>query len=416
MVETRRRQSLVPLKLRTKIVILFALAIFQFLHFSNQNIQSTHQSQDALNYTILVASNEQASVSLSSKKMPCPELRGLDGFWFRDDDFGIRTFYAHQHRSRKFARQNDPKKKAYEGNSYNWKDKSSCEIHALNRTYFCETMDELAIKRLFFVGDSLMQSQVDSLMGLLGLKANDVDKQFHTLVRKGKSTIKCPNQAIAVEAYRQNLGPNFGKTNLTGRNDSTIQHRQQFGPEIPYCEEKEDSMVGNFCSWHLKYNATKDRTLVVLNQGAHFHSMETFAGSFDRFVSLFNTIAHPNDIVVFRTTVPGHFDCWNQFSPTITVENMTHDKFLERYATTMYDWNKFDSFNHYAKQRLLQDLTPTVIKHYLNVYNMTVLRPDQHVRANDCLHYMPPGPIDFWNHLLFTNLVDLQRTANFDDV
>ena len=164
-------------------------------------------------------------------------------------------------------------------------------------------------------------------------------------------------------------------------------------------------MIGNFCSWHLKYNSTKKRTLLILNQGAHFHSMETFAGSFDQFVSLFNTIAHPNGFVVFRATVPGHFDCWNQFSPGIPVENMTYDKFLDRYATPMYDWNLFDSYNHYAKKRLLQDLAPTVIKHYLNVYNMTVLRADQHVRANDCLHYMSPGPIDWWNHLLFTNLV-----------
>lgn len=409
-----------PFKTGMKLFLLWAVAVVPCLHFSYQNMQQyILKNHDVLDSSIVVAINEQASPSPSQEKKTCPELRGLDGFWFLDDDFGIRTFYAYQTRSRKFARENNPNKTAYGGNSYNWKDKSPCEIQTLNQTYFCETMDKLAIKRLFFVGDSLTFSQVGSLLGLLGLKADAIRETVNTITRRGKSTIQCPNhQSIAVEAYRQNLGPNFGMTNLSGRNDSTIQHQQQFGPEIPFCGKGKDmdDMIGNFCSWHLKYNATKERTLVVLNQGAHFHSMETFAGSFDQFVSLFNTIAHPNDIVVFRATVPGHFDCFNQFSPEIPPHIMTHDKFLERYATTMYDWNLFDSYNHYAKQRLLRDLVPTVIPHYLNVYNMTVLRGDEHVKANDCLHYMPPGPVDWWNHLLFTNLVDLPRQANFDDV
>lgn len=27
-------------------------------------------------------------------------------------------------------------------------------------------------------------------------------------------------------------------------------------------------------------------------------------------------------------------------------------------------------------------------------------------KRNDCLHYSLPGPIDYWNHLMLSNLVD----------
>ena len=135
--------------------------------------------------------------------------------------------------------------------------------------------------------------------------------------------------------------------------------------------------------------------------------METFSKSFDLFVKQFNSIAHPGDVVIFRSTVPGHHNCFQQKNDTQILP--TQDKFLEHYGTTMYDWNLFDAFNLYAK-RNFDDLVPAVTSHYLNIYNMKVLRGDQHVEANDCLHYTSPGPVDFWNHLLFANLDDIYIT------
>ena len=195
---------------------------------------------------------------------------------------------------------------------------------------------------------------------------------------------------------------------------------EQFGDEIKYCANH-DLPSGNnetlhYCPWHKVYNQTdtsissavstkKKKTLLILNQGAHFHSKQTFRDSFDRFIELFNTIANPGDIVVFRNTVPGHKDCFKGRNTTIS--NMTHDKFLDLYATNKYDWNLFDDYNKYAKETFEQGITNTVTSHYMNVYNMTVLRPDQHVAAGDCIHYTEPGPADFWNHLMITNLADL---------
>jgi len=93
----------------------------------------------------------------------------------------------------------------------------------------------------------------------------------------------------------------------------------------------------------------------------------------------------------------------------VGIENMTYEKFLQRYSTTLYDWNLFELYNQYAKEAMARNLTSSVKSMYLNVYNMTVLRFDAHVSSTDCLHYMSPGPIDFWNHLLISNLADLAK-------
>ncbi|KAL7538462.1 hypothetical protein ACHAXR_008572 [Thalassiosira sp. AJA248-18] len=43
---------------------------------------------------------------------------------------------------------------------------------------------------------------------------------------------------------------------------------------------------------------------------------------------------------------------------------------------------------------------------------MTILRPDGHRTPNkDCLHYLLPGPVDWWNHLLFSNLLELSSVT-----
>ena len=280
---------------------------------------------------------------------------------------------------------------------------------------------------------------------------------------------------ITITLHRENLGPNIHPTmttlddafpdedNHTETNKlthSTInssmtdllslskirkvqQHQLNFGTEIPYCHGESSSTIAEspspyMCPWHHVYQdfdqeqhqeqqeqqqeqqRRNKRTLLVLNQGAHFHSVETFSESLEKFIEIFKVIGRPDDIVVYRSTVPGHKDCWDDPPRTAkTVTNMTYELFLQRYATTQYDWNLFDEYNQYARHTLQKAFSSTtgtgnnynsasrIHFHYLNVYNMTVLRYDQHVKQNDCLHYTLPGPVDFWNHLLFTNLHDM---------
>eukprot|EP00980_Cylindrotheca_fusiformis_P012141 scaffold2936_cov113-Cylindrotheca_fusiformis.AAC.1 len=351
------------------------------------------------------AATNETSLESTSHHQPlnnlqrCLERRGTDGYWFIDDDLSRKTFYRRGTRSNRWAKANPGfLEMTYVGNQYNWRDMGIngrwCrQVEPVTFQIFCKTVEALKIKRIMLVGDSLAMAQRDSLFALMGTKKIKVGR------------IKCPpRKHVQFYVYRQNLGPNFNALkaeNFTGKD------RLESGRETPFCNGQPMLNNSNYCPWHTEYNDHQEKTLLVLNQGAHFHSVETFSNSIDEFVRNYNAMPHPGDIVVYRATVPGHKDCFNQDEPRISPLNMTYEKFLDRYSTTNYDWNLFDTYNRYAKTKLQRDLDPRVTFHYLNVYNMTVLRPDQHSSAKDCLHYSHPGPIDFWNHLLFTNLADM---------
>ena len=154
------------------------------------------------------------------------------------------------------------------------------------------------------------------------------------------------------------------------------------------------------------YKATRGKSLLVLNQGAHLYIIESFNSSMDQFIINFNSIVHQGDIVVFRSTVPGQKDCFNK-SLQISPQGMPHEKFLEHFSTTTHDWISFDAYNAIASKKLKSIKGGTT--HCLNVYNMIVLRFDGHVAAQDCLHYACPRAMDFWNQLLFANLAGMAK-------
>jgi len=353
----------------------------------------------------------------------CLQHRGSNGNWYLNETFGREAFYLMGYRANKWWKTKGKHNGSavYGGNKYAWNDSTStirnekgdspfnhqcAPIQALKLDSFCDTMRRLGIRRILFVGDSLTLGHYESLFGLLhvGKKA---------LAPEGMVGCSSSSQNssffIQVIFRRESLGPNLFLTNVTERAGPT--DRQQFGPETEGCG---GPMVDGYCSWHKMYNATpatRQKTLLILNQGAHFHSIGSFTRSMDQFVDLYHSIAHPDDLLFFRSAVPGHKGCFDH--KNVSIPEMTHDKFLELHATNDYDWNLFDEYNTIAKQKLEQIRLVNGMQHvyYLNVYNMTVLRRDAHVSAKDCLHYMSVGPIDYWNHLLFTNLADLAVTV-----
>jgi GDSL/SGNH-like Acyl-Esterase family found in Pmr5 and Cas1p len=355
----------------------------------------------------------------------CIQHRGTRGHWYINETMGKEYFYALGPRSNKWKRDNQGNVSAvYPNNMYAWHDETEdshgCRpIVPVNKQRFCSTLQQLGIERIFVVGDSLSKMQIHSLLSLLGYNVKEFLLSSKPDVNTTLSTIDCPNIRLEFQYRRENLGPNLRLTELGKRNDNSRKHRQQFGPEIPFCEDNAEYQYNHdgspqSCPWMAEYQSSTKTTLLLLNQGAHFHSVETFQNSFDLFVKQLNAmVAHPKDIIVFRNTAPGHKDCFHVHSDAIAPPDLTHDTFLDRYGTTMYDWNLFDAYNQHAKTALSQissNMTQT-IRMYLNIYNMTILRPDGHSAEKDCLHYTSPGPADFWNHLLLTNLADLAAAA-----
>jgi len=251
--------------------------------------------------------------------------------------------------------------------TYRWQDTfESCQTALFTRDGICKVLHQLNITRVFFVGDSLSFMMVQSFWKLFGLH-DDPGDQFAGFER----VLDCDPLV------------NFSFKVVYTRND----HLTNEG--IPCADICRD--------WLQRYMSSQERTLFVANTGAHTTGAEVFQRDFDAFVDLMDTIRHGNDIVFFRTTVPGHVHCGNHHIPL-----SNHSQFE---ATSQLSWNKFELYNEYARQRVRNNSD----WFELNVNPMTVLRPDGHRPPRDCLHYMLPGPPDWWNHLMYSNLVDIQE-------
>jgi hypothetical protein len=354
-----------------------------------------------------------------SSKEHCIQNRGFKGSWYVNETFSRMTFYPHGIRANNWLKttQQNNQTAVYPGNEFAWRDAMDnhpewkCQpIQPLTTERFCTIMSKLQLKRILVVGDSTSKDMIASLVGLVG---GNKGKPAGFIPSPDALEDVCPQQPIRLEFRRENLGPNWEPYDSSQRADANAEHKLNFGAEVKDCADggpsEQHAMMGEYCDWFRLYNQTRDKTLLLLNQGAHFHSLESYQRTMTEFVRLFNTVAHPEDIAIFRNTPPGHKDCFNIEHNKSELDHptrMTYAHFLERYATTMYDWNLFDEYNQMTKQFLLQ-LDTRVKTHYLNIFNMTILRPDQHRTAKDCLHYAEVGPVDFWNHLLFTNLEDM---------
>jgi len=196
---------------------------------------------------------------------------------------------------------------------------------------------------------------------------------------------------------------------------------------------------GNFTSF---ITDNPHGTAIVINIGAHLGTDTTRNGLdlFHEAVALLfkwidNTARPGKDIVFVRSTVVGHPQCEPSFVATEKDYRKGFQiKPLASYAeweslfrkqmrmeeNSMYvhhGWEYFEYFNDYTKA-VLKNFTAHHV-HWVNVWNMTVLRRDGHNGANaifhDCLHYHNPGPVDWWVHIWYSQLVELASivyTAN----
>lgn len=156
--------------------------------------------------------------------------------------------------------------------------------------------------------------------------------------------------------------------------------------------------------WLRDYKEASGRTVLIANNGAHFHSLPYFKKMLGGFIDyLSNTRREMDDIVFFRSTSPGHLNCAN-YTSGLPLES--HTEYERRFLTSKYAWDLFQEFNAHAAR----EIEGRRHLFYLNIYNMTALRPDGHVSAVDCLHYDLPSVIDWWNHMMYSSLVDfIQR-------
>lgn len=278
---------------------------------------------------------------------------------------------------------------------YKWED-DNCEIKQMTLSNLCLTMEQLQMERIFFIGDSLMFQQFESMLKLLGLVHNDFKEarsKKENDIRSG--TVKCPakvnNYSFKIYFFRSDVL-------AANRKDDMCEHT-----ECHFCQCR---------SWIHDYFGSNERTVLIANIGAHCKKFSVYEENFNRFVSQMNRAVdnrNLKDLFFFRTTAPGHVGCKEN---SIPFQNMA--EYEQSDKKDPFHWSSFPKYNNYARKEFERiEKEEKKRWHVLDIYQMTVLRPDRHKRPpQDCLHYNLPGPPDWWNHMLYSSLLDIASSAS----
>lgn len=332
-------------------------------------------------------------------------------FGFADQRFSPRVLHPHR----------DPA-------SYKWdEDQSldSCPMEIQNHDTFCKTMKDLDISRLFFVGDYVGMNQAYSLWKILGHQ--DTPKPITETQPNWMRDVVCPHSTIRIQ---------FIRNDMMVENDVPVDLPNEVAncgvPKMSFCYKWTDE----YMQYYNERIADRKKTLMVTSFGPHYYSEDTFSNAMSSF---FRTVQSSlgdrlgQDYVFYRTSTPGHESC-NKKDSVVPFKN------FEEYRPTitpMYSWDLYDGFNDIAS-RMIGDFNRAQgmngqthsaqamdLINILDVYPMTVLRRDGHLSgrdcrdcgiANNCFQYSLPGPPDFWNHLLFSNLADVAAMQMSSDM
>jgi hypothetical protein len=228
---------------------------------------------------------------------------------------------------------------------------------------------------------SLAQSQYESLLNRLGID-------------------RIKNKTSVPLGLNANLA-------CRSRNVELLGMREGGGQAFPH-SERDRYFLSNTTREFINRNPV--RLLAVMNIGAHYHNMSHYKEDLDLLIQWFEEYNRPNDLYFFRTTVPGHGHCQTlnprKFNWTKGVQEVPLKTYHFYKRVHLHDWHMFEDYNAHTRARLRSSNV-----RILDVFNMTVLRRDGHTGGRDCLHYFTPGPIDSWNHLLYTHLKELANAA-----
>lgn len=289
----------------------------------------------------------------------------------------------------------------------------TCAAVQTTQDSVCAMLKSLGARRIFILGDSLNLQMAQSMwMWLTNANHGESPTVKGSLDPNFKTTLQC-------------MG--YGSYTLQFvRNDELLENDE------PVSIDESKKNCQTYCyPWAKAYQEDASRTIMIFNVGAHLHEFERYTAAIDRFVDVFDGMNRLNDLVLFRTLVPGH---WNCSRPGLTpFQNFAaYKKDAEEHPNLkeqIYTWGKFSSYNDYAIRKLdnrrfesTSTGTTKALMEVVDVFPMTVLRPDGHCSDefrppsyldSDCLHYNLPGPVDWWSHLAFSHLNDIATAENY---
>ena len=375
--------------------------------------------------------NEAAGIPKKKKKNRCLKRRGRSGRWVQDYTYARHAQYTHpvggrlgiadRDYRRLMKHANDQEQAQLHPNyrpatTYRWHDSGGCETKLMSKGGVCQLAEAKNIGRIFFLGDSMTSLQANSFVMLL-LRGDTTASSFKQKDPSNfQTTITCTSGYQFIIQYIRNDELKETTTNVS------LQDR------VPNCCKSADGGEYTcFCyPWQQAYQQEQQLdqgiTILVANTGAHLKSLDAFQTAWNNFlrewIHIHQKPHHQNDILMIRSAVPGHLNCHRpDLKPFFNFDDYYQDVQKQTSTKTLlpaYNATLQHSFNRAIRKTLLQQQNMFL----LDVFHMTILRPDSHMgaaslsdlnvlRENDCIHYSLPGPTDWWNHLLYSHLLDI---------
>ena len=404
--------------------------------------------------------DSSSTINLPGENSPCLNVFGMNGSWVQDWNYSTTYGQYRQplvapnspyvkRKLDKFRPTNDNQDYAPFRWETSWKwvannddsTSSSCPQidHTMTEAKICNLFRSLGgVGRVLFFGDSLTESMFKSFVNLLhpasgGQYDQKVqasafskhDPQGTPLFAK----IRCRRPRLRSTATGANTttNANANSTTTVVVDEIPIVMMRDHGGQAFFHSNRSDFVFDNFTRDFVSFSPN-NRTLAIFNLGVHYHVLEHYQEDLEKLLFVLDELQRPQDLYFFRTSVPGHVDCQprkpRSFNYTKGSRIVPLATFEDYAATTMYNWNEMFDYNMHAKQVIenrrkkrnnsVNENSSNITSqgfvakvHILDVLNMTILRHDGHIGGQDCLHYFLPGPPDWWNHLLYTVLVEL---------
>jgi len=387
--------SLPPSQHKKQTVLLLVLPLLAAFHFFDATPINRFRIGDA-------APEEKQVETTHWCESSCLSVYGKNGSWVQDwnfaEKYGQHPAPLIKPHGPYIARTHGSFKPSEDApfpwrTSWKWTDSSPCQVdYTLDSESFCNVLEALKIETILFHGDSLSASMFDSLLNKFGPSSISNLTSPTIFIETAHLYCLSSQKYIPIRSIKGNGGQDYPHS---PRNNYTF-------------EDEANEFL----------NATDKRTLAIFNIGAHYHSIQHYQEDLVIWLDYLRKFPGQDNLYFFRVTSPGHVGCqpqrpkqfnWTRGNRIVPLKS--YDEFI---STSLYEWNLFEIYNVMARKAIQEWNTASTHPaiHLLDIYNMTALRRDGHPGKVDCLHYVKPGPVDWWNHLWFTYLKELATASN----
>ena len=331
----------------------------------------------------------------------CQNLRGRVGKWIRDSNVKDAQYPFPLYRSPygqadvHFAAIKHKKTKDVRMPTiWKWIDTlhgDSCQVQKMSFSSICEIFHQLQISKILFVGDEFAYQQTLSFWKIL----EDLPESFPSSVNVWLTEHSCPNVDWSFTL-------------------SYVRNERLSDTHTPPVTRDEPNCHGFFCyPWLHEYLQYDGRVVLVTSMGQKHNQESNFQTDFQNFASyILGNDQIDKKLVFITTSSPKHEEC-STATNLIPYRNYQH--FQEATTPRYFSSIKSDHFNDIV-HRIIGNKLPI-----LDIFPMTVLRPDGHLGdlsdnpcdtkldklcIRNCVDYSLPGPVDWWTHLLYSQLLD----------